>query len=470
MRVFNTLGREMQPFVPRETGKVSMYVCGATVQSEPHLGHGRYAVVFDVMKRYFEWRGFDVVYVRNITDVEDKIIQAANERGVEVDDLVPEMIDRWTEAYRLLGVAPPTVEPRATEYIGDMIAMISELIARGLAYVADGDVYFAVRAFTPYGRLSGQSLDALRSGARVEPGERKRDAADFALWKSAKPGEPRWDSPWGPGRPGWHIECSAMALRFLGGGFDIHGGGSDLIFPHHENEIAQAEGAGSVFARYWLHNGLVNLTGEKMSKSTGVLVDLETAVRRFGGMGVRLFYLRAHYRTPLDFSEALLDDAAVAYDRLWSFRRRAQAAGSSPDQKVLDRFRAAMDDDFNTPEALAVLFDVVRDGNRALEAGSDVGPLASAFDEITEVLGLAGPGDDLSDVEPEMLELASSYDLDLEGISEGAVCDLVDSLLSRREEARSRGRFHESDEIREQLERLGIAVEDTPDGPRWHRR
>ncbi|MFQ5967850.1 MAG: cysteine--tRNA ligase [Acidimicrobiia bacterium] len=466
MRVFNTLGRRLQTLEPREEGKISMYVCGATVQSEPHLGHGRYAVVFDVVRRYLEWQGFEVTYIRNITDVEDKIIQAARERGVDVSDLVPEMIRRWDEAYSALGVMPPTVEPKATDHIDGMIALISDLIERDLAYQANGDVYFAVREFEPYGRLSGQSLDDLISGARVEPGEHKRDPLDFALWKAAKPGEPQWDSPWGQGRPGWHIECSAMSLHYLGEGFDIHGGGSDLIFPHHENEIAQAEGAGSRFARYWLHNGLLSLSGEKMAKSTGVLIDLQTALHRYPAMGIRLFYLRAHYRTPLEFSEAQLEDAVAAYQRLWAFRRRVgDELSADSDTEALERFRAAMNDDFNTPEALSVLFDVVREGNRSLDAGQDADAWAATFDEVSGVLGLEPPIGRIEDIEDQLNELADEF-----GIASADPETVVEGLLTRREAARDEARFEESDELRSRLESLGIAVEDTPDGPRWHRR
>ena len=466
MRVFNTLGRRVEPLEPRDEGKISMYVCGATVQAEPHLGHGRYAVVFDVVRRYLEWRGYEVTYVRNITDVEDKIIAAAIERGVEVSDLVPEMIRRWDEAYRALGVRPPTVEPKATDHIDGMIALITDLIDRGLAYPANGDVYFSVRDFEPYGRLSGQSLDDVISGARVEPGEHKRDPLDFALWKAAKPGEPQWESPWGPGRPGWHIECSVMSLHYLGEDFDIHGGGTDLIFPHHENEIAQTEGAGATFARYWLHNGLLSLTGEKMSKSTGILIGLETAIQQYPAMGIRLFYLRAHYRRPLEFSEELIEDAVGALHRLWAFRRRVPSGTpGGADSGSLERFQVAMDDDFNTPEALGVLFDVVREGNRALDAGEDATGWAAAFDEITQVLGLEAPATEVDDLLEGLAVLGLSY-----GVEAAEPSELISALLTRREEARSEGRFEESDRIRDELETLGIAVEDTPDGPRWHRR
>jgi cysteinyl-tRNA synthetase len=467
VRIFNTLGRALQPLRPREAGKIAMYVCGATVQSEPHLGHGRCAVVFDVVRRYLEWRGYQVTYVRNITDVEDKIIAAAAERGVDVAELAALMEKQFQQAYDALGVLPPTSEPRATEHIPEMMDLIQRLLDKDLAYVADGDVYFSVRGWEPYGRLSGQKLDDLVAGARVEPGEQKRDPLDFALWKAAKPGEPTWDSPWGPGRPGWHIECSAMSLKYLGPDFDIHGGGTDLIFPHHENEIAQSEGAtGRRFARVWMHNGMLNLSGEKMSKSVGNIIDLATALERYPPMAVRLYYLRAHYRSPLEYSEELLEDAASSFARLWSFRRRLpRSVGAGPDRAVLDGFRAAMDDDFNTPEALGVLFDVVREGNRALDRGDSADAFAATFDEITSVLGMAAPESELSDVAAELSALAADLGVETSGTPEA----VVEAILERRRQAREAQNWAESDRIRARLGELGIAVEDTPDGALWHR-
>ena len=384
MRVYNTLGRSYQPFESRDPGKVGFYVCGPTVQAAPHLGHGRAAVAFDVVRRYLEWRGYEVTYVQNVTDIDDKIINAAEERGVAIAQVADEAADAFRSAYELLGIKPPTVEPKATEHIPEMIEMIGRLVDKDMAYESDGDVYFAVRSYEPYGKLSGRNIDDLQSGARVDPGDRKRDPLDFALWKAAKPGEPFWESPWGPGRPGWHIECSAMARRYLGDGFDIHAGGLDLIFPHHENEVAQSEAAnGAAFARYWLHNGMVNLAGEKMSKSTGHVVDLLDALHRYPPLAVRLFYLRTHYRKPLEFSEEALDDAAASLDRLWAFRRRLpEHLESAPEAAALERYRAAMDDDFDVAGGLAVLFDVVREGNRALDGGSNAEAWGAAYDEL----------------------------------------------------------------------------------------
>ncbi len=307
LRLYSTLHRAVVPFETRDPDKVAMYLCGPTVQSEPHVGHGRSAVAFDVIRRYLIWSGHEVTYVRNVTDIEDKIIAAAAETGESVEVLAKRMAARFAAGYQALGVLAPDLEPKATEHIPEIIELIRVLIDRGLAYASEGDVYFSVRADESYGKLSGRNPDELRSGVRIEVGEAKHDPLDFALWKAAKPGEPWWDSPWGPGRPGWHIECSAMATKYLGQDFDIHGGGTDLIFPHHENEIAQSEGAsGRTFSRYWLHNGMVNLGGEKMAKSTGILVDLASITEKHGGRALRLLLLRAHYRSPIEYSDELL--------------------------------------------------------------------------------------------------------------------------------------------------------------------
>ncbi len=467
MKVFNTLGRRLEELLPRRDGEISMYVCGATVQAEPHVGHGRSAVAFDVIRRYLEWRGYRVRYVRNITDVEDKIIAAASEQNTTVEELANRMWEKFDHAYRAMGVREPTVEPRATEHIAEMLALVEQLIDEGLAYPADGDVYFSVRKFPGYGRLSGRNLDDLQAGARVEPGEHKRDPLDFALWKAAKPGEPSWESPWGPGRPGWHIECSAMAAKYLGAGFDIHAGGTDLIFPHHENEIAQSEGATDrPFAQYWLHNEMINLGGEKMSKSTGHIVDLAEAIERFSAMAVRFYYLRAHYRTPQEYTEGLLRDARASLDRLYAFRRRgSEDPGAAPDPAALEAFAAAMDDDFNTPAAVSVLFDVVREGNRRLDAGSPAGPWLAAFDEITAVLGLESPGPPIDAAAlTEIAALASD-----EGFT-GPPEEAVEWLVSARDRARDERDWPRADRIRDRLAEAGIVVEDTPDGARWYRR
>jgi cysteinyl-tRNA synthetase len=465
MRIFNTLGRTLQDFEPRDAGKVSMYVCGATVQSHPHLGHGRFAVVFDVVRRYFEWLGYDVTYVQNVTDVDDKIINAANEMGISIEEVVEIADGAFRTAFELLRVTPPDIEPRATEHIPEMIEMIEELIKRDHAYAAGGDVYFSVRSFPDYGKLSGRNIDDLRSGERIEPGEHKRDQLDFAVWKGAKPGEPKWDSPWGPGRPGWHIECSAMAHKYLGTGFDIHGGGHDLVFPHHENEITQAEASGHVpFVRYWMHNGLLNLSGEKMSKSTGHVVDLVEGIEKYTPGAVRLFYLRTHYRKPLEFSEEALVDARGSLDRIWAFRRRVDGPVEDPPlESALESFKAAMDNDLDNAGALAVLFDVIREGNRRLDNGEDAGAWVSAFDEIIGVLGLAESAAAVDDIGDDVGRLAADMGLEVTGAA------AVDALIELRAAARLDRDWARADQIRDGLAEIGIILEDTSDGVRWHR-
>lgn len=466
MQIHNTLGRETVPFTPIIEGKVGMYVCGATVQSKPHLGHGRYAVAFDVIRRYLMSTGLDVTYVRNVTDVEDKIIHAANEQGIGTDVLVAESKESFDAAYEALGVLPPDIEPFATEHIPEMISHIEALMASGAAYAADGDVYFRVREFPSYGKLSGRNVDDLMSGARVATSLAKEDPLDFALWKGAKAGEPAWDSPWGPGRPGWHIECSAMARKHLGDTFDIHGAGADLIFPHHENEIAQTESlTHKPLAHYWLHNGMVTMGGEKMSKSTGLVYGLNEALDLYPPLAVRLFYLRAQYRSPLEYSVALLEDASAAYERLSAFLRRTKDIPfGEPDQDVMSRFGTAMEDDFNTPVALSVLFDSVRTGNQALDDDRDAVALVAAVKTILEILGLV-PGDaDFSDIEPAVAEVASQF-----GAPTGTVDEMVSNLLGLRATARQSKDWATSDAIRDALSGLGIVMEDTADGIRWHR-
>jgi cysteinyl-tRNA synthetase len=462
LRLYSTIHRAVVPFEPRDEGKVAMYVCGPTVQSEPHVGHGRSAVAFDVIRRYLIWSGLDVTYVRNVTDIEDKIIVAAAEAGESVEILAERMAARFAAGYDALGVLDPDLEPKATEHIPEIIDMIQVLIDRGLAYASDGDVYFSVRADESYGKLSGRNPDELRSGYRIEVGEAKHDPLDFALWKGAKPGEPWWDSPWGAGRPGWHIECSAMAGKYLGGGFDIHGGGTDLIFPHHENEIAQSEGAsGTIFARYWLHNGMVNLGGEKMAKSTGILVDLASITQKHGGRALRLLMLRAHYRSPIEYSDELLTESEDALDRLQRFRDRATAG--EPDPDAITRFREAMDDDFGTPLAVSQLFDLVREGNRLLDEGGDASAIAGAVEIIAGVLGL----DDASLPAEEALDLS---DLARRFGLEGDGHDVVDRLVELRALAREERRFDDADAIRDGLEKVGVILEDGPDGTRWLRK
>jgi cysteinyl-tRNA synthetase len=431
-----------------------MYVCGPTVYDVPHFGHARAALVPDVLRRYLEWCGYEVFHVRNITDIEDKIIRKAEAEGRDS----AEISERYTRIYEheiaRLRVLEPHVVPRATGHIIEMIELISRLLEAGAAYQGGGDVLFSVRSFPGYGRLSGRDVDELRAGARVEPGEGKRDPLDFVLWKAAKPGEPSWASPWGPGRPGWHIECSAMSTKYLGAGFDIHAGGLDLQFPHHENEIAQFEAAcGEQFARWWVHNGLLNIGTVKMSKSLGNFITLGEAIDRYGPETLRGFYLSAHYRSPVDFSEARLAEARAAHERLRAFVRAGadlpEAQPTAEATRAVDRFRAAMDDDLGTPAAQAVLFDLTSSGHAHLAAGrkDDAAAARAALIQLAGVLG---------------------YDLTESDTDAAAVGPLVEELLALRDEARIRRDFATADRIRARIAEAGIVVEDTPDGPRWH--
>jgi cysteinyl-tRNA synthetase len=401
-----------------------------------------------------------------VTDVEDKIIAAAIAEGVDAQVLAERNAETFASAYRRLGVQPPDLEPAATDHIPEMIDLVASLIESGHAYPAGGDVYYAVRSFDGYGKLSGRRIDELRSGARIEPGELKRDPLDFALWKAAKPGEPSWDSPWGPGRPGWHIECSAMARRYLGETFDIHAGGNDLVFPHHENEIAQSEAAtGRPFARYWLHNGMVTLHGDKMAKSTGHVVDLLEALDTWKPQAVRLFYLRTHYRKPLDFTGEALDDATASLERLWAFRRRVDGpAGGEPDPGVVETFRAAKEDDFDTAAALAALFDAVRTGNRLIDSGGDAAPQVAAYDLVMRLFGLAGEADSVDDLGEGLQRAAARF-----GVSGSSATELVEALMAARSAARDAGDWATADAVRDALAAIGIVVEDVAGGSRWHR-
>jgi cysteinyl-tRNA synthetase len=474
LQLHNTLTRRKEPFVPRDEGRVGIYLCGITVYGEPHVGNLRNVVVFDVLRRHLIASGYDVLYVRNYTDVDDKIIAAAGHDPLRAFVVAEHWARVYDEITAALGVLPPDIAPRASGHIPEMLQLIARLVDAGLAYQAGGDVYFAVGKWPEYGKLSGRDLSELQAGARVEVNPHKRDPLDFALWKGAKPGEPTWDSPWGPGRPGWHIECSAMASKYLGPAFDIHGGGEDLVFPHHENEIAQSEGAtGEPFARYWLHNAFLELKGEKMAKSVGNVVSPRELLGRHRGVVLRYALLAAHYRSPLEFSEEVLEDAAASYDRLATFVTNAyraltaetgpewDGAGSPVVAEAPDpggwrgRFQAALDDDLNVPAALAVLFDLVAEANRLiveLERGD-----ASAADELRErfasFLGLA-----------ERLGFTPLADLP----DPAAFRPLLDLLLDLRERARAARDFTAADMIRDRLTRIGIRVEDRIGGPRWH--
>jgi len=464
IRFHNTLSGTVEEFKPLTPGKVGVYVCGVTVYDRSHIGHARALVTFDILYRYLRYSGYDVTFVRNFTDVDDKIIDRAQKAGLPALELAEANIRNFTEDMTVLRCLPPTFEPKATQHIGEMIELISELEAKGLAYPASGDVYYAVDKFPDYGKLSKRKLDDMMAGARIEVDERKHHPMDFALWKASKPGEPEWDSPWGKGRPGWHIECSAMASKYLGQPFDIHGGGNDLIFPHHENEIAQSEGAKDrEFARYWLHNGMVTIDREKMSKSLGNFMTVQEAVRRVGGEAVRMFTLGTHYRGPLDFLPERLDESSKALTRLYETLARADetlgAAKGEPDQKVVAEFREAMDDDLNTSRALGVIFETVRMINRLIDEGkgAEAQPLRRAVAEAGAVLGIGDqdPRTVLNRVKSDHLA-----DAEIDGAE-------IERLIADRNAARKGRDFKRADSIRDELKAKGIVLEDTAAGTIW---
>jgi cysteinyl-tRNA synthetase len=471
LSLYDTLTREERPFEPREAGKASMYVCGPTVQGEAHIGHGRAAVVFDVLRRYLIWTGYEVTAVQNVTDIDDKIILRARREGLDPAVIATRYTRAWNRTMDGLGVLPPDVQPLATGHLIEMQDLIKRLVDEGKAYASGGDVFFRVRAFDGYGKLSRRRVDDMQQGEDVVDADHKEDPLDFAMWKAAKPGEPAWASPWGPGRPGWHIECSAMAAKHLGHGFDIHGGGLDLVFPHHENEIAQHEAAhGGTFARYWVHNGMVQMGTEKMSKSVGNVVGLAEALADWGVGPLRLWYLSAQHRTPLTFETARLRDATTVHQRFVTFLRSARRAldGSGGDVAAdtevaaphVAAFRAAMDADLNAPAAVAALHELVTTGNERLPAAEKgdaaalaaVAALADALVELAdEVLGLHLV-DALSD--------AAAVERQLEV--------LVTSMLQQRAAARAARDFATADAVRDQLAAAGVVVEDRPEGPRWY--
>jgi cysteinyl-tRNA synthetase len=474
LQVYNSLTNRKEEFRPIEPGKVRMYVCGMTVYDYCHLGHARVMVVFDVVYRYLRARGFDVTYVRNVTDIDDKIIARANERGEPFSELTERFITAMHEDADALGILRPTHEPRATGHMDEILAMIGALIERDHAYrTANGDVYYAVGSFEGYGRLSGKSTADLRAGARVEPGEQKRDPLDFALWKAAKPGEPAWDSPWGRGRPGWHIECSAMSTTALGSHFDIHGGGADLQFPHHENEIAQSEAAtGEPFVNYWMHNGFVRVNEEKMSKSLGNFFTVREILQRYRPEEVRYFILTSHYRSPLNYDEEHLENARAALTRLYIALRDLPEAEPAGADAFTERFEAAMDEDFNTPEALAVLFDLAREINRVRAESEDrAASLAAELVRLGGILGL------LQNKPEEFLKGKGYAQAELEmppfetaGSGRPALTDeQIDGLIRRRTDARKAKNFAEADRIRDELADKGVVLEDGPQGTTWRR-
>ena len=456
--------REFSPVVP---GKVSLYLCGATVQAPPHIGHIRSGVVFDILVRWLKASGYQVTFCRNVTDIDDKIIRVAAEEHEPWWAVAQRNERAFSRAYDVLGCLPPEVEPRATGHVPQMITLMQRLIDSGHAYAAGGDVYFDVKSFPEYGALSGQRLDHMRPAEDTETADAKHDPRDFTLWKGAKPGEPFWETPWGPGRPGWHLECSAMATAYLGSTFDIHGGGLDLVFPHHENEVAQSHAAGDGFARYWVHNGLVGLAGEKMSKSLGNSLLVDAMVTQVRPVELRYYLGQAHYRSPIEYSPAALEEAVTAYRRIEGFVTRAAeltaghpaSEGEVPGQPGANwtpaTFTAALDDDLAVPQALAVVHDWVRDGNNAL-ASADAEVAWQSLQTVRAMLGVLG-------LDP----LASPWagggaDHDLREV----VDVLVKVTLDQRQAARDRKDWQAADGIRDQLEAAGVFIEDTPQGPR----
>ncbi len=463
--LYDTLTRSKKPFEPREPGKVSMYVCGPTVQAEAHIGHGRSQVVFDVLRRYLVYRGYAVLYVCNVTDIDDKIIMRAQREDVSTFEVAERYTKVWNDTMDALGILPADIQPRATGHILEMQELIQQLIDQDKAYAVEGTVFFRVREFPEYGKLSNRNIDELLEGAETVASEVKDDPLDFALWKAAKPGEPSWPAPWGEGRPGWHIECSAMAGRHLGSGFDIHGGGLDLVFPHHENEIAQYEAAhDATFARTWIHNGMIRMGEEKMSKSIGNIVALSEAIDALGPGPLRLWYLSAHHRSPLTYEDERLEEAATAHERFTTFLRtaRAVAGDAEPSDAAgphVNAFVAAMDDDLNAPKAVAVLHELVGAGNDLLKR-AEAGDAAAAAD----VASLAGALVTLGD---EVLGLDVASEVDRAQRLAGVISPIVEDLLDQRDAARSEKDFARADAIRDRLTEMGIAVEDRPGGSRW---
>ena len=455
LNLYNTATRTISEFKPLTPGKVGIYLCGATVQAPPHIGHIRSGVNFDILRRWLSASGFDVTFIRNVTDIDDKILHKAVHEEIPWWAVAMKYERAFTDAYKALNVLPPTYEPRATGHITQMVQLIQTLIERGHAYApGNGDVYLDVRSLKSYLTLSNQKLDDLQSADDAEE-TFKKDPRDFALWKAAKAGDPSWPTPWGPGRPGWHIECSAMAEAYLGQAFDIHGGGLDLIFPHHENEIAQSEAAGHSFANIWMHNAWVTTAGEKMSKSLGNSLQVQELIKRVRGIELRWYLGSAHYRSMLEFSFEALEESAVAFRRIEAFLDRARGIiGSTPDGTIAPAFAAAMNDDLAVPTALAFISETVKNGNNAISAGDKAG-IEKAVSEVRGALNILG-----CDPLDEAFASQGSTNTD-------AMDGLISLALQQREAARARKDFAASDAIRDQIAVLGIVIEDTPQGPRW---
>ncbi len=453
MKLYNTLTGEATEFVPADGNVVRMYVCGVTPYSSTHIGHALSYVAFDVLRRYLEHLGYEVRHVQNFTDVDDKIIQRADEQGIQPIDLAERYIDDFFQTMDALNILRAHVYPRATEEIGPIVETIGRLVDSGHAYAAGGDVFFRVQRSEGYGKLSHRTLEGMQAGSRIEIDENKEHPMDFALWKGTRPGEPSWESPWGPGRPGWHIECTSMSMTYLGESLDIHGGGQDLVFPHHENEIAQSEASTGVvpFSRYWVHNGLLRLGGDKMSKSLGNLVSVEEALERFSPDAIRLYFLSSHYRSPLSYTDDGCSSMERSLDRLRHALQRNGIVGGEPlDAGPYRRqFFEAMDDDLNTPRALAALFDLGREINRSSDAGSPVDAAQKTLRDLGAILGLTF---EKPEAENEAATGAGPF---------------IDLLLETRTSLRRARQFEQADQIRDGLERLGVSVEDTPNGSVW---
>ena len=462
MRLYDTATRAVREFTPLVDGKVSMYVCGATVQSAPHVGHIRSGVAFDVLARWLRTSGYEVTLVRNVTDIDDKILAKESVENRPWWAVAAHYEREFQKAYEILGCTPPTVEPRATGHITQMIELMQTLIERGHAYAADGDVYFDVRSFADYGKLSGQKIDDLLPAGDSEGESRKKDSRDFALWKSVKPGEPSWPTPWGNGRPGWHIECSAMAQAYLGDAFDIHGGGLDLVFPHHENEVAQSKAAGQDFANFWLHNAWVTTAGEKMSKSLGNSLVVTEVAKRVRPIELRWYLASAHYRSNLEFSDSALQESAVAFQRIENFVERAAAIVGDVEltsAAINSDFATAMNEDLNVPAALAVLHEVVGEGNTLLAKKADAAALIGCLTSVRQMLDVLG-------VDP----LSTTWADDSKNAQqlESALDYFVQQSIAVRNAAKENKNFDAADAIRDSLRNAGIALEDTSDGVRWN--
>jgi cysteinyl-tRNA synthetase len=474
LRIYNTIERKKVSFVPVKPGKVSMYVCGPTVYDSCHIGHARSVVVFDVIFKYFKANGFDVTYVRNFTDVDDKIISRAGRTGVDPIELAEKYIKEFYADMDNLNIERATIEPRATEHIGKIIELIEVLMEKGLAYRINGDVFYSVEKFENYGKLSGRKLEDMEAGARVEVDERKRNPFDFALWKSLKPGEPSWESPWGKGRPGWHIECSAMSSAYLGETFDIHGGGKDLVFPHHENEIAQSEGAyGKPFATYWIHNGFVNINNEKMSKSLGNFLLIKDILKSYHPDSVRLFLLSNHYRSPIDYNDKAMQESDSGLDKIYSLIERVEQkqdliinVNDQAKGEYWVRFAEAMDDDFNTAKGIGAVFDAVRHINRLMDENkenisADVRQIINSI--YRDIMNIAGVLGILSEKAETYFEKKRTKFLEKKEVD----TSLIDSMVRERFEARKAKEWKKADEIRKKLTDMGVIIEDRPEGSVW---